>query len=272
MALVVRELTTNRPVRALSFGNMSSLKPLFLRELRQCLSKIEPPHMTAMKATPTIKSTIRSIGYNAFRRLVLRDGLGLKLDARLFSSLARDCDPYHAGTISFPSFARHAKDEELLATRLGLRIERHDVRDGIKFIDMPKPRPSVRAAHASTGTSSHSYLLGPGFAPQRLRRELARAFSEADTSASERASQASRPNRGRQYRKPRRGLLRHEISQLRGAGILLTEGQIHDIVRIRVFRISSIKVTPESHHQVRTVAMDSWIDPRERSPQLAMTA
>lgn len=184
-------------------------------------------------------------GYNAFRRVVLRDGLGLKLDARLFSSLARDCDPYRSGTISFHAFTCHAKDEEVLATRLGLRIERHDIRDGIKFIDVPKPRQSVRAAHAVTATSSHSFLLGPGFAPQRLRRELARAFSEADTRASERASQASRPTRGRQYRKPRRGLLRHEISQLRGAGILLTEGQIHEIVCTRVFfTMSRLKITP----------------------------
>lgn len=210
MALVLRDPKNNQPVRAVSLGKLSELQPLFYREFSQSLT------------------------YAAFRRLVLRDALGFKtLDARFVSSLVRACDPYRTGTVSYHNFARYAKNEQLLAARLGLSVEKKQQPFGEKS-------PLLRAK------SQPSFQ---GISQKRLRRELARAFSEKEGVSSNQQPDDSASNQ--QLPKPRRGLLRHEITQLKGAGILLTGGQIFKTVR--------------------TVAMDSWLDPNEQAPQLATT-
>lgn len=202
MALVLRDIRTNKALRAVSLGNVAELRPLFYRELRQSLSA-----RTMLRPVPNCVAA----GYSAFRRIVLRDSLGLKLDSRLFALLVRECDPYSTGTVTYHNFARHAKSELLTASRLGLRVERHNAREG-----------SIETAKPLTRSSSQTLLQGPGFSQGRLRKELTRARSEAEVTKSTAGGVKPR----RQQPKPRRGLLRHEISQLRGAGILLTEGQI----------------------------------------------
>lgn len=174
MALVIRD-ASNTPVRAI-FVEIADLKRLFYRELRQDLS------------------------YATLKRLVLREALGVKLDARNFAHLVRRCDPNATGCISYGDFVRHVRAEEHIARGL------------------PKPDKSPH--------------IHPGFSRQRLRREL-----DAVVPREQVVEEAPPPTK-------RRGLLRHEITQLRGAGILLTEGQLQ--------------------HTRRTVAMDSWLDPKDR--------
>lgn len=172
MALVIRD-ASGTPVRAIAV-DIAGLKRLFYRELRQDLS------------------------YATLKRLVLRDTLGVKLDAKNFAHLVRRCDPNATGCISYGDFVRHVRAEEHVA--------------------IPKPAKSQH--------------IHPGISRQRLRRELATVVAPREEVVEE-----PPPTK-------RRGLLRHEITQLRGAGILLTEGQLQ--------------------HTRRTVAMDSWLDPKDR--------
>ena len=197
MALCVRN-ACGRPLSAVSVGPLSKLRPLFLRDFRGD----------------------GKLGYRSFRRVVLEEALGLKLEPRVFANVMRACDRSSSGLVSFQSFVDFVRNEELLALAHGVAVE---------------PRGTKKA---TTVAASH-FASGAGISRQRLRRELHK--KQKSTKTEEPTQQ--RPATSR----PRRGLLRHEITELRGAGILLTEGQI-----LRT---------------IRTVAQDSWgINPSKQQP------
>ena len=147
--------------------------------------------------------------------------------------------------ISFQSFVDHIRNEELVALGLGLKVETH--RDGVKWVSVPTEKV-LRTSNSAPTLSSSSPMVGAGFSRQRLRKELQKEreklpVDEPPKSAVKKKKKAFEDTK-KQPRK--RGLLRHEITELRGAGILLTEGQIF--------------------HTMRTVAQDSWRHPNPVQP------
>ena len=70
MALIVRDPWSGKPLRAIEVTKTpAQLKPLFYCDLKHALL------------------------HSTFRRIVLRNALGIKLDGRTFSSLLRELDP-----------------------------------------------------------------------------------------------------------------------------------------------------------------------------------
>ena len=83
MALVIRDAWSGQPTHAIYVRHAHILKPLFHSDLKQALL------------------------HSTFRRVILRNKLGIKLDGRTFSSLIRELDPRFSGYVKYDSFARH---------------------------------------------------------------------------------------------------------------------------------------------------------------------
>lgn len=220
MALIVRCPWTGKPLRAIEISKSpEELKPLFYCDLKHALL------------------------HSTFRRIVLRKALNIKFDGRTFSGILRELDPRLTGYITYGAFVRTLKADEKRAYQLGLPIvaaaptHSHAAYGSTTAAASPvkssstKRRSGDRSMGASRSAAASS--LGVGMTQRRLRKELARTVSETALNAEREAKEArgsgvravrsrKRADRGR-GEKPRRALLRHELTELRGAGILLVE-------------------------------------------------
>ena len=233
MALIVRCPWTQKPLRAIAITkDPEELKPLFYCDLKHALL------------------------HSTFRRVVLRKALNIKFDGRTFSGLLRELDPRLTGYISYRSFANLLKKEEKLAyqldlpfvtgaasTTMGTRTRSESTLKNSNSQKSMGPRSSSGARlFGETGS------LGVGVTQRRLRKELQRCVSERELEAAKEArgsgARAVRSRKKAANTKPRRALLRHEMTELRGAGILLVE--------------------PTRTHPPVTESQVAWLHPKDR--------
>ena len=157
------------------------------------------------------------LGYSSFRRLILKNCFQLKLDGRAFSQLARALDPDFRRVITYEALERHVAEEAALAKKLGLGLE--------VAVKQTLSKSASAANYFSKSFEDETAFVGAGVTTRRLKKELKKARSTALMeplgAAQARAGEAG-PGLAA---KPRRGLLRHEITELKGAGILLN----HDV-------------------------------------------
>ncbi|KAJ1451948.1 hypothetical protein M885DRAFT_528363 [Pelagophyceae sp. CCMP2097] len=238
MALIIRCPASGRALHAIRATIDADLEALFLTEMTDGLNR------------------------TTFQRLILREKFGLRLDGREFARLARVLDANGTGVVRFSAFARHARRELDEARALGLFLTDASVpaRDEARALDrapaawtVAPPSDTLRRSEsAPAGTLRKSTVpsfVGQGVTTRRLHMEVTLARNAAARNAAA-AAAAAGPRRSRRKEvKPRRGLLRHEITALTGAGILLTGD-------------------PGRPPRRTTVAQDSWRHPKEFFPTL----
>ena len=150
------------------------------------------------------------------------------------------------GYISYSAFDRLLRKDAMHALNLGLRFvsAEQSARMGTRPRSHAALKTNNEPSPPTMGQSASASSLGVGVTQRRLRRELTRCLSEKAL------AEEAAPARGRRQQaaapKKRRELLRHELTELKGAGILLTEP-----TRL-------VPPTTESH--------DAWRHPRERTP------
>ena len=213
MALIVRCPWTQRPLRAIGISkDPEELKPLFYCDLKHALL------------------------HSTFRRVVLRKALNIKFDGRTFSGLLRELDPRLSGYITFRSFEKLLKKDEKLAHSLGLPFVTASAsttmgtRTRSESTLKGSASGGLGASQSAPRLFGETGSLGVGVTQRRLRRELQRTISEKELEREKeargsgaKAVRSRKKNASRASDKPRRGLLRHEMTELRGAGILLVE-------------------------------------------------
>lgn len=223
MALVIRDAWSGKPMHAIWVKHSGQLKPLFHSDLKAALL------------------------HSTFRRLILRNRLGIKMDGRTFSSLLRELDPRFTGYVRFDAFQRLLQKDLKLARALELSIFSAEAAMKPSF-RLPQKRTTTRRRETSTGAQNPS-SLGVGVTQRRLRRELVKQMAlqaRRDEEDYRRMSKKEkREHLARKRGEPapkKRAMLRHEHTEIFGAGILM--------------------VLPTRSGLPSTEARDAWSNPR----------
>ena len=228
MALVIRDAWSGQPTHAIYVRHAHILKPLFHSDLKQALL------------------------HSTFRRVILRNKLGIKLDGRTFSSLIRELDPRFTGYVKYDSFARHLQKDYKLAKALELRFVSAEQAGKPTFKnEMRTWRKKGTVRRETVVSNNNPSSLGVGVTQRRLRRELVRQMSAQVRREEEEfrmmSKQEKRDYRARQRGEPikkKREMLRHEKTEIFGAGILM--------------------ILPTTTRLPPTEAKDAWSNPKTK--------